>query len=84
MSETPPTVVLVHGAFADGSSWGPVISRGCSRIDIPVVAVPNPLRGLTADGEKVRRVGRQPDRGTGRARRPLLRRAGHHRMPPPA
>jgi pimeloyl-ACP methyl ester carboxylesterase len=48
----PATVVLVHGAFADGSSWGPVISR-LQSIDIPVVAVPNPLRGLTADGEYV-------------------------------
>jgi pimeloyl-ACP methyl ester carboxylesterase len=43
-----PTVVLVHGAFADASSWNGVIQRlqqqGCT-----VVAPANPLRGLAAD-----------------------------------
>jgi pimeloyl-ACP methyl ester carboxylesterase len=43
-----PTVVLVHGAFADASSWAPVIERLQSR-GIAVSAPPNPLRGLTAD-----------------------------------
>jgi pimeloyl-ACP methyl ester carboxylesterase len=43
-----PTVVLVHGAFADASSWAPVIERLQSR-GIAVTAPPNPLRGLTAD-----------------------------------
>jgi hypothetical protein len=27
MSQETPTVVLVHGAFADGSSWNGVIQR---------------------------------------------------------
>ena len=43
-----PTVVLIHGAFADSSGWNGVISR-LSAQGYPVVAVTNPLRGLTAD-----------------------------------
>jgi pimeloyl-ACP methyl ester carboxylesterase len=42
------TVVLVHGAFADASSWNGVIERLQSR-GVPVVAVANPLRGISAD-----------------------------------
>jgi pimeloyl-ACP methyl ester carboxylesterase len=48
MSETTPTVVLVHGAFADGSSWSGVIERLSTR-GITTVAVANPLRGVSAD-----------------------------------
>lgn len=40
-----PTVVLVHGAFADSSSWNGVIAE-LHRDGYPVVAVANPLRGL--------------------------------------
>jgi pimeloyl-ACP methyl ester carboxylesterase len=43
-----PTVVLVHGAFADGSSWAGVIERLQAR-GIDVIAPANPLRGLTSD-----------------------------------
>lgn len=43
-----PTVVLVHGAFADASGWGAVITR-LQRLGYPVVAPPNPLRGVSAD-----------------------------------
>lgn len=43
-----PTVVLVHGAFADSSSWNPVISE-LQREGYHVVAPANPLRGLTSD-----------------------------------
>ncbi len=42
------TVVLVHGAFADASSWNGVIERLQSR-GVPAVAVANPLRGISAD-----------------------------------
>jgi pimeloyl-ACP methyl ester carboxylesterase len=42
------TVVLVHGAFADASSWTGVIELLQQR-GHTVVAPPNPLRGLTAD-----------------------------------
>ncbi|CAL9334889.1 hypothetical protein SUDANB105_00150 [Streptomyces sp. enrichment culture] len=50
-----PTVVLVHGAFADGSSWTPVIER-LQRSGHTVVAVANPLRGLPVDAAHVRGV----------------------------
>jgi pimeloyl-ACP methyl ester carboxylesterase len=43
-----PTVVLVHGAFADSSSWNGVIERLQAK-GIQVTAPANPLRGLTAD-----------------------------------
>ncbi|MFK0104202.1 alpha/beta fold hydrolase [Streptomyces sp. NPDC091217] len=43
-----PTVVLVHGAWADGSSWNGVITRLRSR-GYHVVAPPNPLRGVSSD-----------------------------------
>jgi pimeloyl-ACP methyl ester carboxylesterase len=48
MSETPLTVVLVHGAFADASSWNGVIER-LQADGIKATAPPNPLRGITAD-----------------------------------
>ncbi|QSX73873.1 alpha/beta hydrolase [Lysobacter arenosi] len=44
-----PTVVLVHGAFADASSWNNVI-RILKRDGYPVIAVANPLRSVSADG----------------------------------
>ena len=43
-----PTVVLVHGAFADASSWSPVIAR-LQDDGFPVVAPANPLRGIASD-----------------------------------
>jgi pimeloyl-ACP methyl ester carboxylesterase len=43
-----PTVVLVHGAFADSSSWTGVIERLQAK-GIQVTAPANPLRGLTSD-----------------------------------
>jgi pimeloyl-ACP methyl ester carboxylesterase len=43
-----PTIVLVHGAFAESASWDPVIDR-LLEAGHPVVAAPNPLRGLAAD-----------------------------------
>ncbi|MFY1669884.1 alpha/beta fold hydrolase [Plantactinospora sp. WMMB334] len=50
-----PTVVLVHGAFADSSSWNGVVRR-LRRDGYPVVAVANPLRGLRSDAEYLRSV----------------------------
>jgi pimeloyl-ACP methyl ester carboxylesterase len=44
----PSTVVLVHGAFADGSSWNSVIER-LQEKGVPVIAPANPLRGLSSD-----------------------------------
>src|SRR5216117_260453 len=43
-----PSVVLVHGAWADGSSWNRVISRMQDE-GFMVFAVANPLRGLASD-----------------------------------
>ena len=47
-----PTVVLVHGAFADSSSWNGVIEE-LTRDGYPVIAAANPLRGLHSDAEYV-------------------------------
>ena len=52
---TRPTVVLVHGAFADSSSWNGVVSK-LLRDGYPVIAAANPLRGLHSDAEYVRSV----------------------------
>ncbi|WFP63593.1 alpha/beta hydrolase [Mesorhizobium sp. WSM4904] len=43
-----PTVVLVHGAFADSSSWNGVV-KILEKDGYPVVAVANPLRGVKSD-----------------------------------
>jgi pimeloyl-ACP methyl ester carboxylesterase len=43
-----PTVVLVHGAFADGSSWNGVIER-LQADGVQVTAPANPLRGIFID-----------------------------------
>jgi pimeloyl-ACP methyl ester carboxylesterase len=43
-----PTIVLVHGDWADGSSWNSVIKR-LQRKDFTVVAPPNLLRGPATD-----------------------------------
>ena len=50
-----PTVVLVHGAFADASGWAAEIS--CLRkLGYPVIAPANPLRGLSSDADYIRSV----------------------------
>ncbi len=44
----PLTIVLVHGAFADSSSWNGVIER-LQATGARVAAPPNPLRGIAHD-----------------------------------
>jgi pimeloyl-ACP methyl ester carboxylesterase len=44
----PPTIVLVHGAWADGSSWRGEISR-LQHLGYPVDVAPQPGRGPAAD-----------------------------------
>jgi len=44
-----PTIVLVHGAWADASSWNRVTER-LQREGYTVLAPANPLRGMTSDG----------------------------------
>jgi len=51
-SPNTPTVVLVHGGFADASFWTPVIQKLQAR-GLPVLAPPNPLRGLALDAEYI-------------------------------
>ena len=46
-----PTIVLVHGAFADSGSWDRVIDL--LPAEHPVIAAPNPLRSMAADAESV-------------------------------
>jgi pimeloyl-ACP methyl ester carboxylesterase len=46
--ESKPTVVLVHGAWADSGSWDQVVAR-LQRQGYTVIAFPNPLRGLPDD-----------------------------------
>src|SRR5262249_42938490 len=47
-SAAPLTVVLVHGAFADASSWNGVIER-LQAAGVRVTAPANPLRGIAID-----------------------------------
>ena len=61
MSQTTPssagplTVVLVHGAFADASSWTGVIER-LQKEGVQVTAPANPLRGLSIDSAYIASV----------------------------
>jgi pimeloyl-ACP methyl ester carboxylesterase len=50
-----PTVVLVHGAFADSSSWNGVIERLQAK-GVQLTAAANPLRGISIDSDYVASV----------------------------
>ena len=52
MTDKTPTVVLVHGAFAENASWSGVIAE-LTRRGIPAIAVANELRGPALDGSRV-------------------------------
>ncbi|SFH06486.1 Pimeloyl-ACP methyl ester carboxylesterase [Streptomyces mirabilis] len=52
---TKPTIVLVHGAFADASSWNGVVER-LERRGYTVIAPANPLRGLYTDSTYIASV----------------------------
>jgi pimeloyl-ACP methyl ester carboxylesterase len=54
-AQAKPTVVLVHGAFADSSSWNGVVAD-LTRDGYHVVAAANPLRGVAKDAAAVRTV----------------------------
>src|SRR5437870_122073 len=47
-----PTIVLVHGAFADSSSWDYVIDS-LESSGHPVIAAANPLRDLATDAASI-------------------------------
>ncbi len=51
-AEAKPTVVLVHGAWADGSSWSKVTAK-LQHDGYTVDVVPNPLRGVASDSAYV-------------------------------
>ncbi|MGV9557801.1 alpha/beta fold hydrolase [Streptomyces sp. NPDC003401] len=57
---TAPTVLLVHGAFADAAGWSGVVAE-LQHDGIPVIAPPNPLRGLASDAAYVASVAAQID-----------------------
>ena len=47
-----PTIVLVHGAFADASGWSTEI-QFLIKQGYPVIAPSNPLRGLASDAQYI-------------------------------
>ena len=52
-STSQPTVVLVHGAWADSSSWDKVVRR-LQHDGYPVAVFPTPLRSLAGDSARLR------------------------------
>src|SRR5689334_6923403 len=55
-----PTIVLIHGAFAESASWDPVIDQLLDS-GHPVIAAPNPLRSVAGDAASVTNVVRAVD-----------------------
>ncbi len=55
MADSPLTVVLVHGAFADASSWTGVAEQLQSD-GVTVIAPANPLRGIAIDSAYTKSV----------------------------
>jgi pimeloyl-ACP methyl ester carboxylesterase len=55
MNEQSPVAVLVHGAFAESTSWSGVVERLLAQ-SIDVVTAPNQLRSLPGDAAYVRDV----------------------------
>jgi pimeloyl-ACP methyl ester carboxylesterase len=54
-TQTKPTIVLVHGGWADSSGWNTEVAA-LQRRGYPVIAPANPLRGLASDAAYVRSV----------------------------
>ena len=57
-----PSVVIVHGAFADGSDWGKVVPL-LQAEGIKVTVVQNPLTSLADDVAATQRVLNNQDNG---------------------
>ena len=51
-ADVKPTVVLVHGAFADSSSWNGVV-KILEKDGYPVISAANPLRGGASDAQSI-------------------------------
>jgi pimeloyl-ACP methyl ester carboxylesterase len=60
--DAPLTVVLVHGAFADASSWSGVVER-LQAAGMQVMAPANPLRGISIDSAYIFVVAFAPEEG---------------------
>src|SRR5262245_12264019 len=54
-SSEKPTIVLVHGAFAESASWNGVIAE-LEKRGFRAIAAPNPLRGPASDAASVSAV----------------------------
>ena len=54
-TQTKPTIVLVHGGWADSSGWNSEVSALQQR-GYPVIAPANPLRGLASDAAYLRSI----------------------------
>jgi pimeloyl-ACP methyl ester carboxylesterase len=50
-----PTVVLVHGGWADASGWNAEVTK-LEQLGYPVLAPANPLRGLASDSDYLRSI----------------------------
>ena len=55
LSTSPPTIVLVHGAFADATGWSKEVAA-LQDAGYPVIAPADPLRGLTSDADYIRSI----------------------------
>ena len=75
MAGETPTIVLVHGAWADATGFDPEI-RALRDRGFTAIGFANPLRDLAGDATYLAEFLRTPDRSD-RARRPLLRRQCH-------
>ncbi len=53
--QAKPTIILVHGAFAESASWNPVIAR-LNNAGYRTIAAANPLRGVKGDAAQVASV----------------------------
>ncbi|MEJ0085262.1 MAG: alpha/beta hydrolase [Pseudomonadota bacterium] len=54
-ADSKPTVVLVHGAFADSTSWNHAVTHLLAK-GYPVLAFANPLRGVKSDASDLASV----------------------------
>ncbi len=86
-----PTIVLVHGAWADPSSFAPVVTR-LQTAGFTVLNEPNPLRGLSSyaayldafiDHRTTRRCCSKPSPCRGTSRRPDVYRGTTHEVAQP-
>jgi pimeloyl-ACP methyl ester carboxylesterase len=54
-AKAKPTIVLVHGGWADSSGWNSEVTA-LERLGYPVIAPANPLRGLASDAAYIRSI----------------------------